>query len=293
MAELKVGFIGTGVMGAPMARNVLRAGFPVTVHNRTRSRAEPLLNEGASWAASPAELAAGCNIVVTCVSDTPDVRAVVLGPSGVIEGASRGATVIDMSTVSPTATREIAERLEAAGVDMLDAPVSGGQKGAIEGALSIMVGGKPEVLARCRPVLDAMGKTIVHCGGHGQGQMVKLCNQIAIAGNLLAAAEALTFARKAGLDLATVIEAVGAGAAGSWALNVLGPRMAARDFAPGFMVKLQLKDLRLVMQEASELGVPLAGAAIAQQLFTAIQAEGAGDEGTQAIVRAVEKLAGL
>lgn len=293
MQERRVGFVGTGVMGLPMARNVMRAGFSVTVHNRTRSRAEPLLSEGAAWADTPAALAAVCDVVVTCVSDTPDMRAVVLGPAGIAEGALPGATVIDMSTISPSATRDIAERLGAAGVDMLDAPVSGGQKGAVEGTLSIMVGGKAEVLERCRPVLDAMGTTIVHCGHHGQGQMVKLCNQIAIAVNVLAAAEALTFARKAGLDLATVIEAVGAGSAGSWAIKVLGPRMASRDFAAGFMVKLQLKDLRLVMQEASELGVPLAGAAVAQQLFTAIQAEGGGDDGTQALVRAVEKLAGL
>jgi 3-hydroxyisobutyrate dehydrogenase len=232
-------------------------------------------------------------VVISIVSDTPDVRQVLVGPGGAIETLRPGATVIDMSTISPRATREIAEQLSERGVSMLDAPVSGGVKGAIEGTLSIMAGGDREVFERSKPVLEAMGKKLVFCGGHGQGQMVKLCNQIAIASNLLAAAEAVTFARKAGLDPLTMIEAVGAGAAGSWVIQVLGPRMARRDFAPGFMIKLQQKDLRLVLEAANELGVSLPGAALVNQLFASVEAEGGGDLGTQALVTVHEKLAGI
>jgi len=293
MPETRIGFIGTGLMGRPMACNLLRAGFPVAVYNRTRARAESLAAAGAALVDSPREAAGRADVVITMVSDTPDVRQVILGERGVLEGARPGQVVIDMSTISPRVTREIAAALEARGVEMLDAPVSGGEKGAIEGTLSIMVGGKREIFERCRPVLEAMGKKLVYCGDHGQGQMVKLCNQIAIASNLVAAAEAVAFAKKAGLDPLMMIEAVGAGAAGSWVINVLGPRMATHDFAPGFMVKLQQKDLRLVMEAASELSVSLPGAALAHQLFAAVEAEGNGDLGTQSLVTVLEKLANL
>ncbi len=293
MSSVRVGLIGTGVMGKPMARNLLRAGFAVTVYNRTRSRAESLIAEGAAVADSPREVAERAETVITIVSDTPDVEQVILGERGIVEGARPGMVVIDMSTISPRTTREIARQLQARGVEMLDAPVSGGEKGAIEGTLSIMVGGRREVFEQSRPIFEAMGKRLVYCGDHGQGQMVKLCNQIAIASNLVAAAEAVAFAKKAGLDPMTMLEAVGAGAAGSWVINVLGPKMASHDYAPGFMVKLQQKDLRLVMQAASELGVALPGAMLANQLFTAVEAEGGGDLGTQSLVRVLEKLANL
>jgi len=293
MAKTRIGFIGTGLMGKPMARNLLRAGFPVAAFNRTRAKAEELASEGARIVDSPREAARDADVVITIVSDTPDVEAVILGDEGVIHGARPGAVVIDMSTISPAVTRRIAADLAARGIAMLDAPVSGGVTGAIEGTLSIMAGGRREVFERCRPVLEAMGKRLVYCGGHGQGQMVKLCNQIAIASNLLAAAEAVVFARKAGIDPSTMIEAVGAGAAGSWVINVLGPKMAAHDFAPGFMVRLQQKDLRLVMQAASEMSVSLPGAALVHQLFAAVEAEGRGDEGTQALVRVLERLASV
>lgn len=293
MPQTRIGFIGTGLMGLPMARNLLKAGFPVTAYNRTRRRAEPLTADGATIADSPRAAAERSDVVITIVSDTPDVQQVILGEGGVMEGARPGQVVIDMSTISPRVTRQIAAALEARGVEMLDAPVSGGEKGAIEGTLSIMVGGKREVFEQCRPVFEAMGKKLVYCGDHGQGQMVKLCNQIAIASNLVAAAEAVTFAKRAGLDPMTMIEAVGAGAAGSWVINVLGPKMAAHDFAPGFMVKLQQKDLRLVMEAASELSVSLPGAALAHQLFAAVEAEGHGDLGTQTLVTVLEKLAHL
>lgn len=293
MANLRIGFIGTGLMGAPMARNLLKAGFSVVVTNRTLSRAEALKTDGAEVAATPAEAARNADAVISIVSDTPDVRQVLLGEGGAAEALKPGAIVIDMSTISPSATREIASVLEQRGAEMLDAPVSGGVKGAVDGTLSIMAGGKREVFERARPLFEAMGKKLVYCGGHGQGQMVKLCNQIAIASNLLAAAEAVTFARKAGLDPMTMIEAVGAGAAGSWVIQVLGPRMVERDFAPGFMIKLQQKDLRLVLEAASELGVSLPGAALANQLFSAVEAAGGGDLGTQALVTVHEQLAGI
>jgi 3-hydroxyisobutyrate dehydrogenase len=280
-------------MGLPMAKNLLRAGYPLTATSRTLSRAQPLTELGGTLAATPAEVAAHSDIVITIVSDTPDVQQVVLGPSGIVEAGRPGLIVIDMSTISPKVTRQIAGDLAARGMQMLDAPVSGGEKGAIEGTLSIMVGGSRSVFEQCRPVFEAMGKKLVYCGDHGQGQMVKLCNQIAIAGNLVAAAEAVAFAKKAGLDPLTMIEAVGAGAAGSWVVNVLGPKMAVHDYAPGFMVKLQQKDLRLVMNAASELGVALPGAMLANQLFSSVEADGGGDLGTQSLVSVYEKLANL
>jgi 2-hydroxy-3-oxopropionate reductase len=293
MSEIRVGFIGTGVMGLPMARNLRKAGFPVTAYNRTRARAEPLAADGATIVDTPRAVAEQSDVVITIVSDTPDVEQVILGKDGIVEALRPGMVVIDMSTISPKVTRKLANDLAARGVDMLDAPVSGGEKGAIEGTLSIMVGGKKEVVERCRPLFEAMGKKLVYCGENGQGQMVKLCNQITIASNLIAAAEAVAFAKKAGLDPLTMIEAVGAGAAGSWVVNVLGPKMAQHDFAPGFMVRLQQKDLRLVMEAASELGVSLPGAMLANQLFTAVEAGGGGDLGTQSLVTVMEKLANL
>lgn len=293
MSDIRVGFIGTGLMGLPMARNILKKGFPLTVYTRTASRAQPLLDEGAAWAGTPAECAQQSDVVITMVSDTPDVEQVLLGENGVIRAARPGLVVVDMSTISPRATRAMAADLAARGVHMLDAPVSGGVKGAIEGTLSIMVGGKPEILERVRPVLEAMGTNIVHCGDHGQGQMTKLCNQVAVAVHMVAASEALVLAKKAGLDLHALIRAIGAGAAGSWVINVLGPRMADHDFEPGFMIKLLQKDLRLVMQAASELSVSLLGTALAHQLYASLEAEGAGDSGTQALIRVFERLAGL
>ena len=293
MSTPRIGFIGTGLMGLPMASNLLRAGFAVTATSRTVARCEPLTALGGIVVNTPREVAENADVIITIVSDTPDVQQVILGKGGVIEAVRQGMTVIDMSTISPAITKQIAADLAARGVNMLDAPVSGGEKGAIEGTLSIMVGGKKAVFEAVRPVFEAMGKRLVYCGENGQGQMTKLCNQIAIASNLVAAAEAVAFAKKAGLDPHTMIEAVGAGAAGSWVINVLGPKMADHDFAPGFMVKLQQKDLRLVMQAASELGVSVPGAMMANQLFTSVEAAGGGDLGTQSLVTVLEKLGGV
>ncbi len=289
----RVGFIGLGIMGQPMALNVLRAGYPLTVWNRTPSKADPLLAEGAAWADSPADVARASDVVITIVSDTPDVEEVILGPRGIIHGARPGMVVIDMSTISPHATMRIAQKLAEKGVEMLDAPVSGGDIGAREGTLSIMVGGKPEVFERCLPIFRAMGRRITHVGPNGAGQFTKLVNQIIVVGNTLAMAEGLVFAAKAGLDLEKVLEAVSAGAAGSWMLSNRGPQIIRGDFRPGFTVRLQQKDVRLVLEAAREMSVPLPGTALIHELYHAVEARGLAEEGNHALVKALEWLAGV
>ncbi len=292
MAIEKVGFVGLGIMGAPMAANLLKAGFEVTVWNRTAARADPLIALGARVAGSPAEVSAASEVTVSCVSDSPDVDLVALGPGGIIEGAAAGSAYIDCSTISPAVARKVAAALGAKGVEMLDAPVSGGDVGAKAGTLAIMVGGDADVFERCLPVLQAMGKTIVFCGPSGSGQVVKLCNQVAGALNLLAMAEAITLCRRAGVDPAKMLEVVGAGAASSWMIQNLGPRAVRGDFAPGFMVELMQKDLRLVQETSAETATPLPGAALVQQILRTLEARGRGKDGTQAIVDAVASLAG-
>ncbi len=288
-----VGFIGLGHMGKPMARNLLRAGYPLVAHNRSRAPVDELAREGAQPAASAREAAERSDVVITMLPDSPDVELVALGPGGIIEGAHEGLIVIDMSTILPRASREIAARLRHRGVAMLDAPVSGGPQGAQAGTLSIMVGGPRDVFEKSRPILEAMGRKIVHFGDNGQGEMAKLCNQVACVLNLLGVVETLVLARKAGLDLERVIEAVGAGAGTSWILLNQGPNMVARNFAPGFFIRLQQKDLRLVLQSAEELRLPLPGTALVQQLFRALEASGEGELGTQALIKAVERLGGM
>jgi 3-hydroxyisobutyrate dehydrogenase-like beta-hydroxyacid dehydrogenase len=289
---VRVGVIGLGIMGAPVARNLLRAGHAVTAHTRTRARAEPLLADGASWADTPAEVAAAVDTVVTLLPDTPDVEAVVAdGPACVLAGAGPGLLVVDMSTIAPDAARTLAGRVGKAGGAFLDAPVSGGEQGAIAGTLSIMVGGEPAAFERARPIFAAVGRQATHMGGAGQGQMTKLVNQVVGAATLAAVAEGVVLAAKAGLDPEAMVRAVGAGAAASWMLAEQAPRMQRRDFAPGFMVRLQQKDLRLALAAAERLGVPLPMTALVQQLLTAVEAQGGGDLGTQAIVTALEALA--
>lgn len=291
MAE-GIGFIGLGIMGRPMARNLLKAGYQLSVWNRSRPGIDELAREGASPAASPEDVARQSDIVITMVTDSADVEQVALGPQGIIEGGRPGLIHVDMSTISPAVTRRIASRLAEKGIEMLDAPVSGGETGAQAGALSIMVGGSEETFRRCRPVFEALGRTIVHCGPSGAGQTVKLCNQIVVGLNNLAMCEALVFASKAGVDTRRMLEAVGAGAASSWALLNLAPRILERDFRPGFKVAHQQKDLRLALEAAEQQAVPLPGTSLVHQLFTAVEAEGLGAEGTQALVKALEKLAG-
>lgn len=291
--DKRVGFIGLGIMGMPMAHNLIKAGFGVVVYNRTASKTERIVSEGARKADSPRELASEASVVITIVSDTPDVESVILGENGVIEGIKPDSVVIDMSTISPQATLGIAARLGEKGVHMLDAPVSGGEQGAINGALSIMVGGDAEVLKRCQPIFEAMGKNIIHVGSNSMGQTVKLMNQILVAGTLNAVVEALVFAQKSGVDLEKAISAVEGGAAGSWQLTNLAPRIIRRDFDPGFMINLMQKDLNLVMETAGELGVPLLATSFVQQMFYSLQSAGEGKSGTQALVKAMERLTGV
>jgi 3-hydroxyisobutyrate dehydrogenase len=289
----KAAFIGTGIMGAPMAGHLLGAGNSLIVNSRTKSKADELIGRGARWANTPKEAAAGADFVFVCVNDTPDVETVILGDDGVIESARAGMVVVDHSTISPSATRKMAEALKQRGAALLDAPVSGGDVGAKNATLSIMVGGEEGAFQKALPLLSHMGKTIVHCGPSGYGQLTKLVNQILVSVTLTGVAEAMAFAKKNGLDLAKTISVVGGGAAKSWQLENLGPKMVAHDFRPGFMIDLMQKDLRLVMQSGQESGCPLAASALVHQLFTAAQSHGHGRSGTQAIFAVMEALAKL
>ena len=288
-----IGMVGTGIMGAPMAVNLAKAGYDVIAYNRTPAKAEALVGDGVRVALSIAEVGAAAPVVITMVPDTPDVLDVVEGPGGLAGSMAAGSVLIDMSTIAPGATRELAARLGERGIAMLDAPVSGGSWGAQQASLSIMAGGEQAVFDRCLPVFEALGKSVTLMGPSGMGQTTKLVNQILVAGTCSAVAEALVFAAAHGADLLKTIEAVGGGAAASWQLANLGPRMVSGDFAPGFMVKLQQKDLRLVLESAQEKHVPLAVTSIARAYYTALEADGLGEEGTQALVKAVERPAGL
>jgi len=288
----RVGFVGTGIMGAPMARNALKAGFPVTVTNRTLTRAEPLGKEGATVVKTPREVAERSDIVVTMVPNTPHVEAAVFGPDGIAAGAREGLLLIDMSTISPTATRELAERAakNKAPFHTLDAPVSGGEIGAIEARLSIMIGGDAADVKRATPLFEALGKTIVHIGDHGAGQACKLANQIAVAINNLGVSEALVFAASQGIDLEKTRQVIAGGAGSSWAMNNYAPKMLAGDFRAGFMIDLQQKDLRLVLDNAFADHISLPGAALVHELYNALQKDGGGREGNHALIKIIERL---
>ena len=289
----QIGFIGLGIMGRGMTHNLLKAGYDVTVWNRTAARMDEFAAAGAKTAASPADLAAQCDMILVCVSDTPDVEEVLFGENGVSAGVKSGALVVDHSTISPQKTVEMAKRLNAQGVAYLDAPVSGGSEGAAKGTLSIMVGGAAADVECALPVLQAYGKTITHVGTQSAGQMAKLVNQILVVVNQLAASEALLFAQAGGLDLAKTIDAVKGGAAGSWMLANRGPQMIVRDFRPGFTIDLQQKDLRLVLESADEMGIPLLATSLVFQLYRALQAQGLGGDGNHGLVKALEKMMGV
>jgi len=289
---VRVGFIGLGVMGGHMAVNLVRAGFALTVWNRTRSKMNDLIKMGAAAAESPKEVAEKSDVIITMVSDSPDVEAVVLGENGVMEGARKGQLVIDMSTISPEVTRRIASALADKGVDMLDAPVSGGEVGARDGTLSIMVGGPRTRFDEAQSIFKAMGKRITYMGGNGMGQTAKLCNQVICTLNIQAVCEGLMLGAAAGLNLNSLLEVVTGGAANSWQLSNLGPKMVKRDFAPGFRIRHQLKDIRLALAAAAEMKLPLPATGLTQQLFRAAEAENLGEEGTQALIAAMEKVAG-
>lgn len=285
---MEIGWIGTGIMGAPMARRLIGGGHRVRVFNRTPERARAMVADGASVAADAAACAAGADVVFIMVPDTPDVEATVAK----IEPALKsGQLVVDMSTVAPAAERSIAARLKPSGVDYLDAPVSGGDVGAREGTLAIMVGGEANAFERARPLFELMGKRITHMGALGAGQMTKLANQIAVALALEAAAEAIKFAKAGGLDAARMVEAIGSGAAGSWQLSNLGPKIIAGDYRPGFFIKLVRKDLRLVAEAAREAGLALPGLALMTSMFNSAAALGHDLDGTQAVAAALDRLA--
>lgn len=289
----KIGFIGLGIMGQGMSKNLLKEGFELTVWNRTASRMDGVLAEGALRGASPADVAEKSDIIITCVSNTDDVEEVILGDAGVIHGVSAGKLVIDMSTISPEATRNIAAKLAEKDVKMLDAPISGGSEGAVHGTLSIMVGGDAEDVERAMPAFNAMGSKITHVGGNGDGQSVKLVNQILVVINMLAVGEALIFAQAGGLNLDKTLSAVTAGAAGSWMLSNRGPQVIKRDWSPGFMLDLQQKDLRLVLEAAEQLGIPLETTRKVSQMYAALQEQGLGEEGNHALVKALEEKIGV
>jgi 2-hydroxy-3-oxopropionate reductase len=290
MKDPRIGFIGLGIMGRPMARNLLKSGFDLTVCNRSKPGVEELVSAGASSSPSPKATAERVDVVITMLTDSEAVNEVVLGRGGVAEGAHEGLVLIDMSTISPSVTRSVSASLAAKGVRMLDAPVSGGDTGAREGTLTIMVGGDAAVFKECLPILHAMGKKVERMGGTGAGQLTKLANQILVACNMVGVCECLNFANKAGLDVVKVIDSLSAGAASSWSLVNLGPRLAKRDFAPGFKVRLLQKDLGYVLSSARELGASLPATELVHQLYDKVEGRGLGDAGTQALLTAIEQL---
>ena len=290
---MRIGFVGLGTMGAPMARRLLAAGYELTVHNRTRSREEPLAAAGARRAASPKAAAEGADVVFTMVSDTPDVQAVVLGEQGVALGMRKGSVLVDMSTISPATTRRIATAALEHGVDMLDAPVSGGSEGAEKGTLSIMVGGEAAALAKVLPVLQHLGSTITHVGSSGAGQVAKAVNQTIIAGTYAAVAEGMALAMAAEIDVEAALQALGGGAAGSWVLANRAHNMVAGNYPLGFRTRLHRKDLGIALSAAKELGVAMPVAAYVEQLETSLVKRGFGDEDVSNLARVVREQAGI
>lgn len=294
MSKKKLGFIGLGIMGRPMCKNLIDAGYSLTVWNRSQPGIDECVGYGAIAGTSPKDVAGKSEVVITMVTDSPDVQQVVLGKNGAIEGASPGTVLIDMTTMSPKITKEIASELDEKGIKMLDAPVSGGDAGAIAGTLSIMIGGPEDVFKECLPIFEVLGKNIIHIGEeNGAGQSTKLCNQVICALNILATCEGLTLAAKSGIDMEKMFSAVRAGAAGSWMLDNIGPKILEGDLEPGFMVKHKQKDLRLVMEAARDLELSLPGTALVHQLYHAVEAEGMHEKGTQALIHSLEKLAGV
>lgn len=291
--KTRIGWIGTGVMGRWMCEHAVKKGFTATVFNRSKDKAQPLLDQGAKFAATPKAVAENSDVVFAIVGFPKDVREVFLGGDGALAGSKPGTILVDMTTSEPSLAKEIHAAAKAKGVHSLDAPVSGGDVGAKNAALSIMIGGDKEVVAAVTPVFEAMGKTIVHQGGPGAGQHTKMVNQILISANMIAVCEGLLYGHKAGLDLETVFKSVSVGAAGSKALEVLGPRMLARNFEPGFYVEHFIKDMGIALAEAERMNLSLPGLALAKQLYEAVRAQGYGRKGTHALLLALETLNGV
>ncbi len=286
-----IGWMGTGVMGNSMCGHLMAAGYKAVVHTRTKAKAEALLQKGAAWADTPKELASQCDVVFGIVGFPSDVEEVFLGAHGALAGSKPGTILVDMTTSKPSLAVQIHDRAKEKGVYSLDAPVTGGDIGARNAALSIMVGGEGEVLEAVRPLFSAMGKIIVHHGPAGAGQNAKMVNQILIAGNMMGVCEALTYAFRAGLDVEKVLQSVSSGAAGSFSLTSLGPRVLKGDFEPGFYVEHFIKDMGIALEESRRMGLFMPGLALAQQLYLAVQAQGMGKKGTQALVLALQQMA--
>jgi 2-hydroxy-3-oxopropionate reductase len=293
MSKTQIGFIGLGIMGKPMAKNLIKAGFPLTVHNRSRAAVEELVQLGANAATSSREVACGSEIIITMLPNSPDVEAVALGRDGIRDGAANGQLFIDMSTINPIVSQRIARELAGAGVAMVDAPVSGGERGAIDATLSIMAGGEPQHFERALPVFQALGKTITHMGPLGSGGFTKLANQIIVAVNLTAIAEALVFGKKAGVDPEKMIRALAGGLAGSKCLDQKSEKVLSGDFTPGFKIDLHYKDLNLIQEAARSIGVPIPTAAFVEQLFAALRVRGRGGYDHSGVLTLFEDLAGV
>jgi 3-hydroxyisobutyrate dehydrogenase len=291
--KTRIGWIGTGVMGRWMCQHLMSKGYQATVYNRSRDKAKALLDGGAAWADTPKAVAERSDVVFAIVGFPVDVREVFLGPQGALAGSRSGGVLVDMTTSEPSLAREIYEAAKAKGVGSVDAPVSGGDVGAKEARLSIMVGGDAEVVEAIRPLLECMGKTIIHQGPAGAGQHTKMVNQVLIATNMIGVCEALLYGYKAGLDLKTVLQSVGGGAAASWSLNNLGPRIMERNFEPGFFVEHFIKDMGIALEEAKRMNLSLPGLALANQLYLAVQAQGYGRKGTHALMLALEHLSNI
>src|SRR5262245_37358118 len=291
--KTKIGWIGTGVMGRWMCQHAMTKGYAATVYNRSKDKAKPLIEQGAKWADSPKQVAENSDVVFAIVGFPKDVREVFLGREGMLAGSKPGNILVDMTTSEPSLAQEIDAACKAKGVYSLDAPVSGGDVGAKNAALSIMVGGDAQVFDAVKPLFESIGKAIIHQGGAGAGQHTKMVNQILIASNMIALCEGLLYGYKAGLDLPTVFKSVSVGAAGSKALEVLGPRIMDRNFEPGFYVEHFIKDMGIALAEAEKMGIAMPGLALAHQLYIALQAQGYGRKGTQALMMALEHISNV
>ncbi len=293
MKNKKIGWIGTGIMGKPMAMHLLNAGYTVNVNNRTKSKAQELIDKGCTWYDTPAELAKDSDIVVTIIGYPKDVEQVYFGANGIFEEIKQNTILIDMTTTKPSLAVKIGEQAERAGADFIDAPVSGGEIGAINGTLSIMIGGDKKTVDMIMPVFGVFGKSMVYQGAAGSGQHTKMCNQITIAGTMIGICESLIYGYKAGLDLTTMLGSISKGAAGCWGLDVLAPKIVAGDYAPGFMVDHFVKDLGIALEEAEAMDLSLPGLALVKQLYISLKADGKGTSGTQALYLVLEKLSSL
>ncbi len=290
---LKIGYIGLGLMGKPICRNLMKAGYPLVVLNRSKAAMEELVSDGALAASTPAEVARLVDVIFTNLPDSPDVEKVVLGEEGILAGCHPGLIYVDNSTIKPATARSLAEKLAERGIGALDAPVSGGEIGAINGTLTIMVGGSEETLKVVRPVLEAIGKTITHIGGPGSGQIAKAANQIMVSAQMIAMGELLVFAQKAGADPRKVVEAIKGGSAQCWTLDVKPPRLFSGNRTPGFKARMQAKDLNIVLDTAREYAIPLPATALGSQLFNAMVSGGMGDLDNSAVITILEQLSGI